>query len=100
MIFNTNKLQGVKIMQEKQVNTLSGWLMLPVSIALWLFLPAIIFYGVVYGQDASIRIIRQRSCEAGRRTQGRNGWQFARSALRRSSGRTRNQYRNALPLSK
>jgi regulator of protease activity HflC (stomatin/prohibitin superfamily) len=33
-------------MQEKQVNTLSGWLMLPVSIATWLLVPGIFFYSV------------------------------------------------------
>jgi regulator of protease activity HflC (stomatin/prohibitin superfamily) len=33
-------------MQEKQTNTVSGWLMLPVSIAAWLLVPGIFFYSV------------------------------------------------------
>jgi len=35
-------------MQECQVKRLSGWLMLPVAIAMWLLEPAIIFYGITH----------------------------------------------------
>ena len=31
-------------MQERQVNRLSGWLVLPVTIVVWLLVPAIIIY--------------------------------------------------------
>jgi len=33
-------------MQERQVNRLSGWLVLPVTIVVWLLVPTIIFYGI------------------------------------------------------
>ena len=41
-------------MQERQVERLSGWLVLPVTLILWLLVPAIIYYGVKHGQDTSI----------------------------------------------
>lgn len=38
-------------MQERQVTRLSGWLMLPITIAMWLLVPAIIYYGIKSGQN-------------------------------------------------
>jgi regulator of protease activity HflC (stomatin/prohibitin superfamily) len=35
-------------MQERQVKRLSGWIVLPVAIAIWLLVPAIIFYGITH----------------------------------------------------
>jgi regulator of protease activity HflC (stomatin/prohibitin superfamily) len=37
-------------MQERQVNRLSGWLVLPVTIAVWLLVPTIIIYAVKHWQ--------------------------------------------------
>jgi len=40
-------------MQEKQKTTLNGWLVLPVSIAAWLLVPAIVFYGIHFSHGRS-----------------------------------------------
>jgi len=33
-------------MQERQVNRLSGWAMLPITIIVWLLLPVVFLYGI------------------------------------------------------
>jgi regulator of protease activity HflC (stomatin/prohibitin superfamily) len=44
-------------MQERQVKTLSGWLVLPVTIAAWLLEPAIIYYGATRGHDIILYVV-------------------------------------------
>jgi len=44
-------------MQEREKKVMSGWLVLPGTIAVWLLIPAIIYYGVTRGQDAILYVV-------------------------------------------
>jgi regulator of protease activity HflC (stomatin/prohibitin superfamily) len=44
-------------MQERQVERLSGWLMLPITIALWLLVPTIIIYAGKHGQPSFLLVL-------------------------------------------
>jgi regulator of protease activity HflC (stomatin/prohibitin superfamily) len=44
-------------MQERQVNRLSGWVVLPVTIAVWLLVPALIIYAAKHGQPSLLLIL-------------------------------------------
>jgi regulator of protease activity HflC (stomatin/prohibitin superfamily) len=46
-----------KKMQEREIKVMSGWLILPVTIAAWLLEPAIIYYGVTRGQGAILYVV-------------------------------------------
>ncbi|MGD0785689.1 MAG: SPFH domain-containing protein [Sedimentisphaerales bacterium] len=44
-------------MQERQVERLSGWIVLPVTIVVWLLVPAIIFYAKKHGQPGFLLVL-------------------------------------------
>jgi regulator of protease activity HflC (stomatin/prohibitin superfamily) len=44
-------------MQERQVERLSGWIVLPVTIVVWLLVPAIILYAKKYGQPGLLLVL-------------------------------------------
>jgi regulator of protease activity HflC (stomatin/prohibitin superfamily) len=44
-------------MQERQVNRLSGWLVLPVAIATWLLVPAIVIYAGKHGRPDFLLVL-------------------------------------------
>ena len=44
-------------MQERQVNRLSGWLVLPVTIAVWLLVPVIAAYAKKHGQPGFLLVL-------------------------------------------
>ena len=44
-------------MQEREIKVTSGWLVLPVAIAVWLLEPTIIYYGATRGQGAILYVV-------------------------------------------
>jgi regulator of protease activity HflC (stomatin/prohibitin superfamily) len=44
-------------MQEYEKQVLSGWLVLPVTIAAWLLVPAIIYYGAIRGHSVTFYVV-------------------------------------------
>ena len=51
-------------MQERQVKTLSGWSVLPVTIAAWLLEPTIIYYGATRGHDIILYVVLAAAFDA------------------------------------
>jgi regulator of protease activity HflC (stomatin/prohibitin superfamily) len=44
-------------MQEREVKVMSGWLVLPVTIAAWLLAPTIVYYGATRGQSVIFYVV-------------------------------------------